>query len=42
MHDHAHGRKAIEAMIRSQDLGGLLRLAETPSMASMAMVIRRQ
>lgn len=29
MHDHAHGRRAIEAMIRSADLGGLLRLAET-------------
>jgi formylmethanofuran dehydrogenase subunit E len=29
MHDHAHGRRAIEAMIRSEDLGGLLRLAET-------------
>ncbi len=29
MHDHAHGRRAIEAMIRSADLGGLLRLAQT-------------
>lgn len=29
MHDHAHGRRAVEAMIRSADLAGLLRLAET-------------
>ncbi|MBM4287605.1 MAG: formylmethanofuran dehydrogenase [Deltaproteobacteria bacterium] len=29
MHDHAHGRRAIDSMIRGQDLGGLLRLAET-------------
>lgn len=29
MHEHAHGRRAIETMIRSQDLGGLLRLVET-------------
>jgi formylmethanofuran dehydrogenase subunit E len=29
MHDHAHGRRAIETMIRNQDLEGLLRLAET-------------
>jgi formylmethanofuran dehydrogenase subunit E len=29
MHDHAHGRRHIEALIRSADLSGLLRLAES-------------
>ena len=29
MHEHARGRRAIETMIRTEDLGGLLRLAET-------------
>jgi formylmethanofuran dehydrogenase subunit E len=29
MHEHAHGRQQIEAMIRNQDLEGLLNQAET-------------
>ena len=29
MHEHASARQAVETMIRSQDLAGLLRHAET-------------
>lgn len=29
MHEHGHGRRHLEALIRSGDLGGLLRLAES-------------